>query len=309
MNNNAMSPLVTIAIPAYKRKYLKEAIQSVLEQSYKNLEVVIVNDCSPQDLDSVLKSFEDDRIHYYFNRKNLGKDDPAHNWNKCLSYAHGDLFSILCDDDMYEPTFVERMVELAQKYQNVSVFRSRADFIDKNGVVVNRYPSAPEWESMEDYMWHVFNNYRYQTISEFMCRRERILSCGGYVSLPLAWYADYLSIYRFSSKDGIASCSDCLVHFRQSGDNISSQDDKNTLLKLIATHEYEVEVGKLLKEQHVSNEVGLINLMHHHTKRNTKYSLRCAPKSVLLKLLFKSSEYGISSSWAWEALFSHRRKK
>ena len=304
-----MSPLVTIAIPAYKRKYLKEAIQSVLEQSYKNLEVVIVNDCSPQDLDSVLKSFGDDRIHYYFNRKNLGKDDPAHNWNKCLSYAHGDLFSILCDDDMYEPTFVERMVELAQKYQNVSVFRSRADFIDKNGVVVNRYPSAPEWESMEDYMWHVFNNYRYQTISEFMCRRERILSCGGYVSLPLAWYADYLSIYRFSSKDGIASCSDCLVHFRQSGDNISSQDDKNTLLKLIATHEYEVEVGKLLKEQHVSNEVGLINLMHHHTKRNTKYSLRCASKSVLLKLLFKSSEYGISSSWAWEALFSHRRKK
>ena len=309
MNNNAMSPLVTIAIPAYKRKYLKEAKQTVLEHSYKNLEVVIVNDCSPQDLDSVLKSFEDDRIHYYFNRKNLGKDDPAHNWNKCLSYAHGDLFSILCDDDMYEPTFVERMVELAQKYQNVSVFRSRADFIDKNGVVVNRYPSAPEWESMEDYMWHVFNNYRYQTISEFMCRRERILSCGGYVSLPLAWYADYLSIYRFSSKDGIASCSDCLVHFRQSGDNISSQDDKNTLLKLIATHEYEVEVGKLLKEQHVSNEVGLINLMHHHTKRNTKYSLRCAPKNVLLKLLFKSSEYGISSSWAWEALFSHRRKK
>ena len=85
-----MTPLVSIAIPAYKKKFLAEAIQSVLNQSIQDFELIIVNDKSPEDIDCVVENFNDKRIRYFTNDTNLGGKNPAQNWNKCLSYAQGE---------------------------------------------------------------------------------------------------------------------------------------------------------------------------------------------------------------------------
>ena len=79
--------LVSIAIPAYKATYLYEAIESALSQDYKNIELIIVDDCSPYHLDNIVNKFYDSRISYYKNEENLGKVSIVHNWNKCLSLA------------------------------------------------------------------------------------------------------------------------------------------------------------------------------------------------------------------------------
>ena len=63
-------PFFTIAIPAYKRRFLKEAIDSVIAQTYSHFELVIVDDASPDDLFSVVSQYEDDRIRYYRNEVN-----------------------------------------------------------------------------------------------------------------------------------------------------------------------------------------------------------------------------------------------
>lgn len=61
---------ITIAIPAYKANFLKEAIESVVQQSYNDWELVIVNDHSPHDLTSIVEPFLcDDRIKYFINPK------------------------------------------------------------------------------------------------------------------------------------------------------------------------------------------------------------------------------------------------
>ena len=57
----------SVTIPAFKDKYLKETIDSVLAQTYPNYEVVIVNDASPYDLDSIVSQFDDHRIRYFKN--------------------------------------------------------------------------------------------------------------------------------------------------------------------------------------------------------------------------------------------------
>ena len=64
----------SVTIPAYKSRYLREAIQSIASQTIDNWELIIVDDCSPEDIRSVVEPFmTDSRIRYYRNEKNCGE--------------------------------------------------------------------------------------------------------------------------------------------------------------------------------------------------------------------------------------------
>lgn len=241
-----MKDLVSIAIPAFKSKFLATAIESVLSQTYKNFELIIVNDHSPEDITSIVESFEDKRICYYINEHNMGGNDPVANWNKCLSYAHGEFFCLLCDDDYYEPTFLDEMLRLSIKYPEVDVFRSKVKIVDVANRVIDYYPSSPEFEEMENYLYDKVSNYRRQTISEFMYRRISIVELGGYVHLPKAWCSDEMSCFLFSRKGGIASTNQPLVAFRMSGMNISDSGDKYVIEKVKAESLMSIMLEKLL---------------------------------------------------------------
>lgn len=56
----------SITIPAYKAKFLKECIDSILSQTYNDFELIIVNDASPEYLDSIINGYSDSRIRYYY---------------------------------------------------------------------------------------------------------------------------------------------------------------------------------------------------------------------------------------------------
>lgn len=281
MNN----PLVSIAIPAYKATFLRQAIESALKQTYHNVEVIVVDDNSPQNLQEIISTFNDPRLKYYKNKKNIGKNNPVYNWNKCISYAQGEYFSLLCDDDLYEPTFIEEMLSLALRFPDTNVFRTRADVIDKKGNVVDWYPCSPEWEDVDDYIWHVNRRYRKQTISEFMYKTEHIRKLKGYLSLPLAWYADYISVYNFALKGGIASSSKILMHFRQSGQNISSQDKKNTLKKLHAIKQYIDWTTAFITENHLTKSSAQIKYLRNSLKIEQEWILKKASKINIVKAL------------------------
>ena len=84
----------SVVVPAYKANFLKECIDSVLAQTYVDFEIIIVNDASPEDLDSIVSLYKDTRIRYYKNKTNCGAINVVDNWNKCLEYATGDY--IIC---------------------------------------------------------------------------------------------------------------------------------------------------------------------------------------------------------------------
>ena len=114
-------PFFTIAIPAYKRRFLKEAIDSVIAQTYSHFELVIVDDASPDDLFSVVSQYEDDRIRYYRNEVNIGAVNVVDNWNKCLKYSTGDYIICMGDDDRLLPCCLEELVTLMDKYPGLGV--------------------------------------------------------------------------------------------------------------------------------------------------------------------------------------------
>lgn len=114
MNKN---PLVSIVIPVYKgANFLAEAIDSALAQTYKNIEIVVVNDGSPDDgaTENVALSYGD-KIHYIY-KKNGGVSSAL---NTGIREMKGEYFSWLSHDDLYEPTKIEKQVTLIQNENDI----------------------------------------------------------------------------------------------------------------------------------------------------------------------------------------------
>ena len=217
--------LVTIAIPAYKAQYLHEAIESALRQDYPNIEVVIVNDKSPYDLDSIVSQFDDKRIRYYKNNINLGSQSIVLNWNKCLEYAKGEYFVLLCDDDYLFPNFVSTLLSLERKYPSCDVFHARRLIIYKDKKTTES-KQWPEFESGEDFQFNSLENKRHHTITEFLHRTEYIKAKGRYIIFPTGYYSDKASILNLS-ENGIASSQECICAFRHNEENISSNNEQS----------------------------------------------------------------------------------
>ena len=137
----------SFVLPAYKATYLKQAIDSILSQTYKEYELIIVNDASPEDIDAIIDSYNDDRIRYYVNSENIGGKDLVAQWNYSISYASGEYLILASDDDIYSSTFLEDMDLLVEKYPNVGVFRPRVQEIDKDGKIISTEGDLQEYMS------------------------------------------------------------------------------------------------------------------------------------------------------------------
>lgn len=120
-------PLISICIPTYNgSQYIEKCIESCLAQSYRNIEIIVCDDCSSDSLLNVLNPYlkKDCRITFYQNEKNLGL---VGNWNKCMNYASGEYIKWLFQDDWMDVNAIEEFVEIANKGYDFIV--SKRNFI------------------------------------------------------------------------------------------------------------------------------------------------------------------------------------
>lgn len=112
-------PLVTVLITAYNEAdYIEGAVRSILDQTYENLEAVVVNDGSTDGTEAVLKQkFEDDRLRIF----NLSRRGRAESLNEGLNAADGELVAILDADDRCMPERIETQVEYLLENEDVGV--------------------------------------------------------------------------------------------------------------------------------------------------------------------------------------------
>lgn len=126
-----MEPLVSVCIPAYNNAgYIKDTITSILNQTYRNLEVIVVDDKSTDDTVAVVESIRDERLKLYKNEKNLGM---VGNWNCCLSYANGEFVKLICADDMIDQNAIEKEARAMQENPGVNLVESDTRLVDING--------------------------------------------------------------------------------------------------------------------------------------------------------------------------------
>lgn len=104
--------LVSIIMPSYNTApYIKQTIQSVLDQTYTNWELIIVDDCSTDNTDEVLENIKDSRIRYFKNNKNSG---AAVSRNKALREAKGQWIAYLDSDDLWMPEKLEKQIHFME---------------------------------------------------------------------------------------------------------------------------------------------------------------------------------------------------
>lgn len=128
-----MGKKVSIIIPVYNgSNYVKEAIDSALAQTYKNKEIIVVNDGSTDEgaTRDIVKSYGD-KVTYY-EKENGGVSTAL---NLGIEKMTGDYFSWLSHDDLYYPNKLEKQMELIEKYDDHTILYSNIDMIDLNGKV------------------------------------------------------------------------------------------------------------------------------------------------------------------------------
>ncbi|WP_426350476.1 glycosyltransferase [Alloiococcus sp. CFN-8] len=121
-------PLVSICIPTYNSaNFLERTLDSVLKQSYKNLEIVIVDDCSQDNTVEIVKKYTDPRVRLYINDKNKGLTG---NWNRSVEEASGEYIKLLCADDIIYEHCVEKEVEAFKDNPIVSMVVSNTHIVN-----------------------------------------------------------------------------------------------------------------------------------------------------------------------------------
>lgn len=135
------NPRITILMPIFNvDKYLRESIDSVLEQTYQNFLLLILDDCSTDDSGSIVTSYTDSRIRYVHNDSNLGL---ANNLNKGLDLVQTELVARMDGDDIAEPTWLEENIKVLDSHSEIGICSSGFQFFGARSSVV-RYPQRHE---------------------------------------------------------------------------------------------------------------------------------------------------------------------
>lgn len=132
-------PKISVLIPMYNRKqYAADCINSVLNQTFKDFELIIRDDCSTDGVfDFVRENFSDRRIRFLQNEKNFGEFVTR---NELTKDAKGKYLAILHNDDLYLPDALENLYAVAEKFNADVVHASSFLISDKSGIISDNSP-------------------------------------------------------------------------------------------------------------------------------------------------------------------------
>jgi glycosyltransferase involved in cell wall biosynthesis len=131
------TPRISVGMPVYNGEtYLEGAIQSLLDQTYRDFELIISDNASTDATERICRKFaaQDPRIRYYRNETNIG---AAPNHNRVFELSTGEFFKWAAHDDLYPKQMLQRCIEVLEKApESVGLVYSQAEIINESGVTV-----------------------------------------------------------------------------------------------------------------------------------------------------------------------------
>jgi glycosyltransferase involved in cell wall biosynthesis len=230
-------PKVSIVLPNYNyARYLDERIQSLLNQTYSDFELIILDDASTDNSIEVIEKYtEDPRVKTKHYSENSGL--PYKRWNDGADLAQGEYLLIAGADDSCHPTLLEKLVEKLDAYPSVGLALSQSLETDIDG---NQVRSLIEWTNhLDQERWkadfveegkkeiqYLLFQCTIPNASNVLMRREVFIKAGKFdENLRLA--ADYLLWIKMLMISGIAFIAEPLNYFRRHAGTVTSSVARN----------------------------------------------------------------------------------
>ena len=195
--------MVTVAIPVYNgERFIKQAIDSVLNQTYKHFVLKIFDNCSTDCTLEIINSFNDKRIKYIKNKKNIGM---LPNWKKALDSATTKYVALLFSDDFYKPMFLEKTIIAFESNPEMAIVSAGAEIYNiRNELVIrSRKRSKIGIFSSKEYYKYIYTLKEVPPPSETILLNKAVKEVKGYDIKNLNWTVDtdlYLKIAKAGYK-------------------------------------------------------------------------------------------------------------
>ncbi|MES2329010.1 MAG: glycosyltransferase [Bacteroidota bacterium] len=263
------TPLITVLMPAYNaEKYIHEAIRSVLDQSFTNFELVIVNDGSTDGTENVIRSFSDERI-VLVNRENGGVSAAL---NTGLQNARGKYVARFDSDDICYADRLAVQFAFMESDPAYVLCGSDVDYITEEGTFIYHHHCFAY--NNEDVV-EKFYFYCPFIHSSVIFKRQEVLDAGGYNILAHT-FEDYFLWVQLIAKGKVANLPRSLIKVRLNPGSVTI-DEKWRGSRFRALKRKIIKTGSVSEKQAGKLEEIIRQQEVHHIKQGAYYAL-CAKK-------------------------------
>ena len=217
---------LAIVVPAYKARFLAEALASIVAQTDQRFRLYVCDDGSPEDLETVFRTAAPptDRAEFHRFEQNVGGRSVVESWRRCVARTAEPWVWMFSDDDVMDPGCVAAFYRaLEADGDTCNVYRFNTLIIDGEGRVLRINPPHPERESINEFIYHRLTEQRLGFAPEHIFRRSAYEARGGFVEFPFAMGSDDATWINLAGDDtplrGIGGPRVC---WRWSGVNISA---------------------------------------------------------------------------------------
>lgn len=231
-------PVVSVLMPAYNaEQYISEAVESILNQTYRDFEFIVVDDCSTDNTVKIVQSFKDPRIKIIENKTNIG---VAKSLNKGLEYCTGDYIARMDADDISMSNRLERQISYLEKNPDIAVVGCNIEIfgMEKGSRCFSNSPDQLKIDL-------IFNNcFAHPTI---MARKECLCQFG--YNPEYSKMEDYDLWVRLSRQNKLSCIPETLLKYRMHVSQVTKQksteiDIQNYKIKERIIHELGIECDK-----------------------------------------------------------------
>ncbi len=314
----------SIGLPITKTKYLKDSLDSIDAQTFKDFEVVIRNNAKTPELKSEIKEICKDWI----NRANVTYTESAEqvsmtqNFNKIIENVRGEYCLIMSDDDIMEPAYLEEFNNLIEKYPSVNVFHCRVMRIDGNNQLIDFSENCPELENQLDFIYHRMTSRRALYLSDFVAKTSALKNIGGFPVESSGWGCDEITWMRLAD-NGVAFTQKVLLKYRRFLGNFSMSKEnlllrfkdvnfvKETTEQIIESsfknskpvypYQYLIDLNNIKTQkqkdfiiEHYAKSSNLMETLTFFTQNKKELTYKGLFKSLVLKTFYKKKTYPIT---------------